>query len=75
MRIVLDTNILISARILTDLPVVSWSRDPDDNIILATAVAGKADYLVPGDKKGLLILKQVEGIPILTASEALKRLG
>jgi predicted nucleic acid-binding protein len=26
------------------------SRDPDDNLMLATAHAGKADYLVTNDK-------------------------
>jgi predicted nucleic acid-binding protein len=26
------------------------SRDPDDNIMLATALAGRADYLITNDK-------------------------
>lgn len=26
------------------------SRDPDDNVMLATALAGKADYLITNDK-------------------------
>lgn len=59
------------AQIVGDLPTVSYSPDPDDNIILATAIAGEADYLVSGDKQGLLLLKNVEGIPIITAREAL----
>jgi len=55
----------------TDLPTVTLSPDPEDNVILATALAGKAHYLVSGDKKGLLVLQQVESIPIITAREAL----
>lgn len=63
---------LICAR---DLPVVSASPDPDDNRILATAIAGKADLIVSGDRAGMLDLGSVSGIPIVTAREALGRLG
>jgi putative PIN family toxin of toxin-antitoxin system len=41
---------------------VSYSPDPDDNIILATAIAGNADYLVSGDKSDLLKLGVIEDI-------------
>lgn len=47
-------------------------RDPDDDRILAAALAGGADLLVTGDQD-LLILKQFEGIPILTPRECLMR--
>jgi uncharacterized protein len=50
---------------VTSLPIVSYSPDPDDNIILATAIAGKANYLVSGDKSDLLKLGVVEDIFIL----------
>jgi len=60
--------------VVTDLPQIDLSPDPDDNLILATAVAGKADILVSGDKADMLSLGNVEGIPILTARQALKRL-
>ncbi len=53
------------------LPIVSYSPDPDDNIILATAIAGKANYLVSGDKSDLLKLGVVEDIFIITARQAL----
>ena len=49
------------------------SRDPDDDIILATAVAGAADFLVTGDKD-LLVLRSYRGIAIITPSECLARL-
>ncbi|MBR8826876.1 MAG: putative toxin-antitoxin system toxin component, PIN family [Gomphosphaeria aponina SAG 52.96 = DSM 107014] len=53
------------------LPSVSYSPDPDDNIILATAIAGHADYIVSGDKSDLLELNVVEDIPIITARQGL----
>lgn len=53
--------------IADDLPDVSLSPDPDDNKIIATALAGNADYLVSGDKGDLLSLKTAENIPIVTA--------
>ncbi|MEO0509694.1 MAG: putative toxin-antitoxin system toxin component, PIN family [Verrucomicrobiota bacterium] len=48
------------------------SSDPDDNWILATAVEGGADLLVTGDKNDLLKLKEVGGVRIVNAREALK---
>lgn len=59
------------AEVLQELPDVNISSDPDDNAILATAIAGKADYLVSGDKGDLLSLGEIEGIPIVTARIAL----
>ena len=53
--------------IADDLPDVSLSPDPDDNKIIATALAGNADYLVSGDKGDLLSLKTAENMPIVTA--------
>lgn len=43
----------------------SLCRDADDLPILGTAVAGRADVLVTGDRE-LLALGHVEGIPIIT---------
>ncbi|MEK0445673.1 MAG: hypothetical protein RLZZ399_994 [Verrucomicrobiota bacterium] len=45
-------------------------RDADDNWILATTFAAKADALVTGDKD-LLVLERHEGIPILTPRDCL----
>ena len=42
-------------------------EDPEDNIILETAIIGKADYLVSGDEH-LLKLQEYSGVKILTAS-------
>lgn len=49
-------------------------RDPDDVHVLACAVGAEADAVVTGDKD-LLTLKSFQGIPIIDAAEALKRLG
>lgn len=57
---------------ISEIPDVDYSADPDDNRIIATAIAGQADYLVSGDKTDILTLQVVEGIPIVTARQALK---
>lgn len=55
------------ATVLQELPTVELSPDPDDNPILATAISGKADYLVTGDKRDLLSLGKVEMVHIIAA--------
>ena len=40
------------------LPNTERSSDPHDDFLLALAEAGKADYLVTGDKSGLLVLRK-----------------
>ncbi len=57
---------------VTIAPVIA--RDPDDDIVLATAIAAKADFIVSGDAH-LLDLKGHAGIEILTATEALERIA
>jgi len=54
---------------------VKMSPDPDDDVFLATAVDGNATFLVTGDKTDLLPLRMVQGIPIVSASEVVFRLG
>jgi uncharacterized protein len=54
---------------------INLSSDPDDNVFLETAVDGRADWLVTNDKADLLSLLTVEGIPIVSAREAVTRLG
>jgi len=58
--------------VLTELPEVDLSRDPQDNPVIAMAIAGRADYLVTGDRRGLLSLKRVGATRIVTAAEFLK---
>lgn len=49
-------------------------RDPDDDEVLALAVAARAELIVSGDAD-LLVLQQFEGVPIVNPAEALRRLG
>ena len=53
-------------------PVVA--ADPDDDHVLACALAAQADLIVSGDSH-LLNLKTYQGIPIVTAAEVLSRLS
>ncbi|MEM7738459.1 MAG: putative toxin-antitoxin system toxin component, PIN family [Deinococcota bacterium] len=63
-------NILqVKALVLDNLPYVDYSPDPDDNAILATALAGGAQYLVSGDKSDVLVLGKVDGTRILSARD------
>ena len=71
---VIVQNMGTRALVLDEIPAVNLSPDPKDNPILATAIAGKADLIISGDKKHILLLKDVEGIPVVTAREALERL-
>ena len=48
-------------------------RDEDDDVVLATALAGKADVIVTGDED-LLVLKKFRRIEILSPRKFLERL-
>ena len=62
-------------RLLTDVPPVSGvCRDPDDDMVLACAVAAGATYLVARDKD-LLDMQQYEGIAIVTPEAFLTWFG
>jgi predicted nucleic acid-binding protein len=50
------------------------SRDPDDDVVLAVAVASRADLIVSGDAD-LLALGAHAGIPILDPAAALARIA
>ena len=50
------------------------SRDPDDDAVLACALAARADLIVSGDDD-LRALGMFENIPIVGAADALRRLG
>jgi len=59
------------AVLLTELPVVTASPDPQDNYLLAMAASGSADFLVTGDKRDLLALALFEGTKIITVRDFL----
>lgn len=43
-----------------------------DNIVIATAIDSGSDYLVTGDKKHLLKLHSVDGVPVIAPADFLK---
>ena len=49
-------------------------RDPDDDLVLATALAGQADIIITGDKD-LLVLKKHQGIRILSPRQFMELLA
>lgn len=72
-------RILAELRMLVDIvaaPPLSQPicRDPDDDAVLACALAARADLIVSGDDD-LRALGIVDTIPIVGAAEALARLG
>jgi uncharacterized protein len=59
------------ALVIQKIPEVNIVKDdPDDNKIIACALAAEADYIISGDKH-LLKIKQHERIPIIGAKEFL----
>jgi len=49
------------------------SRDPDDDHVLACALAAQANLIVSGDRD-LLDLREYHGIPIFNTADTLQRL-
>lgn len=49
-------------------------RDPDDDAVLALAFAAQVDLIVSGDDD-LLTLTHYQGIPIMTAIQAVAQIG
>lgn len=62
--------LLNDALVLEDLYQVTRSRDPQDNIFLACALEGQADYVVSGDAH-LLEIKYYHGAQIVTPRQFL----
>lgn len=52
----------------------SATPDPDDDMILECALAAEADFIVSGDKKHLLALREFQGIPIVSPADFLRRI-
>jgi uncharacterized protein len=48
-------------------------RDPDDDEVLALALAAQVDLIVSGDED-LLVRQVFEGVPIVTPAQALQRI-
>ncbi len=67
-------NLETIGSLIHELPECKLSPDPADNPILATAIAGKADLIVSGDKTDVLALGRVNHIEIVTPARALAKL-
>jgi putative PIN family toxin of toxin-antitoxin system len=62
---------VLAATELVELSIVpAVARDPNDDMVLATAIAGRVDYLVSEDRD-LLELRVYEGIQIVSAASFL----
>ena len=70
-------TILTSLILLSDLvpssPPPEAGRNPEDDYLLACAAQGRADFIVTGDSD-LLVLREFQGIPLITPQTFLKRL-
>jgi putative PIN family toxin of toxin-antitoxin system len=59
--------LLSVTKLVDELPELSVvPNDPKDNMVIATAVTAKADYLVTGDRRHLLPMKEYQGVVILS---------
>lgn len=72
-QVVDDLRHLAVVVLPTDTPRVVAS-DPDDDHVLAAAIAGQADLIASGDKRDLLPMRSYKGIAIVSAREAVARL-
>ncbi len=59
------------ARLVKPQPIARTVRDVDDDAVIATALAAKADVIATGDQD-LLVLHSWQGIQILNAADALQ---
>ena len=71
-------HILSELRVLAEVVIAPplpkpVCRDPDDDAVLACALAGQADLIVSGDDD-LLVLKEFQGMPIVKPAEAVRLL-
>jgi len=64
--------IIRKAHIVFPEEKISICRDPKDNVVLECAVAGKADFIVTGDKD-LLALKRFRKTSIISPRQFLKK--
>ena len=62
------------AELVIDLPDVRVCSDADDDKFLATAIGGRANYLVTGDAGDLLPLGEYRGVAIVSPRDFLSRL-
>jgi putative PIN family toxin of toxin-antitoxin system len=74
-----DIEVILSVlrrgcRIFTPAPMPPVCRDPADDMVLATALAARADAIVTGDED-LLVLDPFQGIRVVTPAAFLELAG
>ena len=52
--------------------IVPELRDPDDTVVLATAIAANAEVIITGDRD-LLVLQEYQNMKIMTATDFLEQ--
>jgi putative PIN family toxin of toxin-antitoxin system len=62
-----------SSTLVEPVPTPRVVSDPDDDVVIGTALAAKADFIVTGDS-ALLAVGEHEGVRILSASDAFRAL-
>lgn len=58
-------------QVVRPTPIPRIVSDPDDDVMIGTALAAKADLLVTGDRS-LLSVSEYQGVRIVSVSEALE---
>ena len=59
------------AQVVRPTPTPRIVSDPDDDVVIGTALAAKADLLVTGDRP-LLSVSEYQGVRIVGVAEALE---
>ena len=70
-RLMIGTRELSKNYVISELNLPEL-RDPDNSIVIATAIAANADVIITGDRD-LLVLAEYQGINIMTAQDFLQR--
>ncbi|OGY09414.1 MAG: putative toxin-antitoxin system toxin component, PIN family [Candidatus Blackburnbacteria bacterium RIFCSPHIGHO2_01_FULL_43_15b] len=56
------------------IKIAKITTDPEDNRILECAVEGKADFIISGDKRHVLSLKEFKGVKIFSPRDYFERI-
>ena len=60
--------------IVIPAPIPRIAPDPDDDVVIATALAARAEFVVTGDR-ALLGVQQYHNVEIVTVAQTLARIG
>ena len=74
-RALLDPIIEIATIVVPSKRVTIITRCPGDNEVLACAKEGRCDFIVTGDRRDLLTLREFDGIPIVSPRNFMETIG